>query len=353
MTRCSGCGEKHNKPTGFGCLTRLRNLGPAAMSLYPGIERQSPQYLKKLEEEIAKLRLGQQQQDTPGAGSEVNGAVGGVPPEGGKSNISDILPVLSDIATQLQGLPAVLRHVAQTAPSLATSTTPTAPPTVNNPGTSSSATSASTMCPQLSGQIVPPQTDSGRMLHPEIYIAAKKLTIPLEHVDLKGFDRKTVDLHDFVYGCIKVLLAMQNGGDPRLPSYIRHLDHIFSRLQSKRYGIKGALEYNMEIVSEIIMGERQDFSVDPIVSGLHFTANKFFSEEFNSKGKGGQAPGARRKEGPSTGKNTSITVPSDFPADICYYFNYHNCKNQNCGKKHVCRKCSGKHRSAGCYESRD
>lgn len=189
--------------------------------------------------------------------------------------------------------------------------------------------------------------EEGRQLRPETYSQS----------ELKGRNRDytKLDTVDLLYGWVSVAeYLLKSGGD--LHSYIRHLKFAAGMLHSRRFYDSGAVEYDRYIIDKHIQGKSGGFDPDPIGSSLTFSTRTIPDSVDLCQGasltKGTLSYVAskqtKRRGGRSARTGRSDEVPSDFPSDICFYFNYRLCHDENCPKAHVCRKCNGCHRADSC-----
>ena len=338
------------------------------MSLIEGKERSSPEYLKELEERYSKLKILNQaneeefaklqQKFTDIAGSSTASAPMETGDNARKEGNYDILSALKGIDTGMATLAAKFAQLEIKQKDLSTGGAVEA-----STGTMSGITTPASACCEVSNH-VSKLRHKGRQFRPEIYILSKKLAVPIDEVELKLNDRDKIDFTDLTYGFIKVLVHLLNSKSSMLDSYIKHMEHVFTMLHSRRFHLRGAIDYNMNIVDEIVQGTKPDFSVDIILSELSFAPAKLlFSEEKYQKSSEFTRPWNRRRgrgsDNRSQGRSGSdtwgdkpdknIQVPDDFPKELCYYFNYYSCDNK-CGRDHRCRKCNGRHPSKGCWE---
>lgn len=164
-----------------------------------------------------------------------------------------------------------------------------------------------------------------------------------------------MDTVDLFYGWVSVANHICNsGGDIR--SYLRHLKFATEMLQTRRFYDISAIKYDRLIVDKYVMGKSTGFEPDSVLSSLTFSA-KVIPETTElchgaSLTKGVVSyPATRTARKRRAGQQRrSEEVPLDFPAEICFFYNYRQCNDEACNKSHVCRKCGGKHRADSCRE---
>lgn len=190
----------------------------------------------------------------------------------------------------------------------------------------------------------------GRPLRPETYSQA----------DQKGGKRdfNRMDTLDLFYGwtCVADYL-INSGGDIR--SYISHIKFATQMLHSRHFYDSGAILYDRQIIDRVVEGRSRSFAPDTVVSSLTFSP-RLIPENIElchgaslTKGVRSFAAKAKQKKRPQSGYRGGVKsdeIPQDFPSDICFYFNYRHCTDENCPRSHICQKCHGKHRADSCKE---
>lgn len=141
-----------------------------------------------------------------------------------------------------------------------------------------------------------------------------------------------------------------------MASYINHLKFASGMLHSHRFYDAGAIEYDRYIVDKFLKSKSGKFDPDPVGSSLTFSP-RIIPDSVDlclgaslTKGTHSYIATKPPRRPAVRGARTSRSdeVPSDFPADICFLFNYRQCNDDNCTKSHVCRKCNGRHRADSC-----
>lgn len=367
---------------GVRCKIRAEILA-TDMSLIEGLERSSPEYLKALEEELAQARVAHKTLEDELDDLKSDKASAGIvkmDPD------SPILRAITDRLASLElsikksgdpvttGTPAPpLRyiHVPTTVPPAPTTTvSPTSGITPSH--TLSVTTSGTTMTTHVSpspsgtGTAVTPHvvpahalggplttalhrigsTDPGigREYDPSVYVLLTK-----NAADAKNFDRSKMDLNDLLYGWTKMAtMIVNNAGDIR--AYISHLAFAAEMFHSRKFSVKGLVDYDAYIVSRVLSGAMPGFGPDPIGASLHFSPNVIQELPQNITGyaqRQGRGRKNYRRRGQGNSSEEKVEIPSDFPADICYLYNYRSCPG-NCGRNHICRVCRAKHEARTC-----
>lgn len=180
----------------------------------------------------------------------------------------------------------------------------------------------------------------GREFDPFTYVLATKNSI-----EVKSFYRTKMDLNDLFFGWTKVAtMILDTAGDIR--SYIKHLSFAAEMYHSCKFSVKGLIDYDAYIVQRVMNGSMPAFGPDPIGASLHFSPNVLqeTSPSFTTRSGRGRRGGRRFRP---NNQDDKVDIPSDFPPEICYLYNYRSCSG-NCGRNHVCRVCKGKHDARSC-----
>ena len=334
------------------------------MSLIPGMERSSANYLKELEDRFVALQDEKDKLELNSnniLNSKDSSLEGATAPDSNlSSQLNSLIPLMTDLCIQLKRSndnnvqPVSPPAVPVVSHSTAAPNGPLGPqPTVASPAQSAG---SSTSCAQASGppgqlgQMGPSRIDPGRLLRPEYFVFAKKNASFIQDIDVKANERKNLEIFEFIFGCVQVLKHLHLNQDSRVASYIAHLEHIFTMLMTKNYSVKSGIDYNCQIVDEVLLNLRNDFSVDSVLSQQNFLP---CHNDFNFSSRRGRGRGGSRgfNRGPPRGSQEDQGFPTQrdsVPPEICYFFNYSECRG-NCGKLHICKKCRGKHSGKGCY----
>lgn len=315
---CTRCKSKHLPPFGSRCK--------AMSSLIDGIDRDDEGYVKALEEEFAKLKLQVLKHDE----TEKSGdASGGAPLHPAVDRILDSLSDVTDRLVKLESSHVSLIHAKPT---------PSAADLMSAPLTKA-----------LSKLADSDEEDKGRPLRPETYSQS----------ELKEGKRdfSKMDTLDLFYGWICVADYLVNsGGDVK--SYISHVKFATQMLHSRHFYDTGAIHYDRQIIDRFVEGRCRTFAPDTVVSSLTFSP-RLIPETVElchgaslTKGVRSFTTKPKQRKRPQSGYRgvKSEEIPHDFPTDICFFFNYRQCTDDNCSRSHICRKCHGKHRADSCKE---
>lgn len=194
------------------------------------------------------------------------------------------------------------------------------------------------------------EDERGKVLRPETYSQSE--------LKEKVRDHNKLDTIGLFHGWVCVAqYLMLHGGD--LTSYMRHIRYATEMLHTRQFYDMGAIRYNRMIIDKYLDGKSAGFDPDPVISSLTFSS-KIIPDSVElcpgaslTKGvvsyiQSSKSAGRGRKRN-ATGRR-SDEIPPDFPQEICFMYNYRHCGEENCGKAHICRKCSGKHRADSCRE---
>lgn len=143
-----------------------------------------------------------------------------------------------------------------------------------------------------------------------------------------------------------------------MASYVHRVKYTTEMLNTRQFYNSAAVHYDRLIVNNYLSGKSKNFRPDPVSSTLAFSSGVIPESVEMCPGasitKGVVSYPVRRGRGRRNQNNFSRQrneeVPQDFPMDLCFYFNYRQCNNDNCPKAHVCRKCRGAHRADSCKE---
>lgn len=314
---CSKCKTVHTAPFGSRC----RN-----MAVVTGYSRDDQKYLKFLEDEYVR----REKEDELKIKRE--GADGGtVDPD----DIKAMSHSLREISDRLSNLETNLAKVKDTGHPLDPTATDAAADLLTAPLTRALA------------HLSMDDTDEGKPLRPETYSQS----------ELKGKNRDytKMDTVDLLFGWVSVAdFLVKSGGD--LPGYIRHLKFAAGMLHSRRFYDSGAIEYDRYIIDKFIQKKSGGFEPDSVGSTLTFSpriipdATELCHGASLTKGTHSYVASkqTKRRVGKAQKWGKTEEIPADFPSDICFFFNYRNCQDDNCPKAHVCRKCNGRHRADSC-----
>lgn len=304
------------------------------MAVIAGWDRDDPEYVKMLEEEYSrdKMELARLQALNP-EHKDDKGAIGGkigAPPVN-SDQIDTIMRSLHQITTRLDGIETSQNRAAGT------------------PSSPSSADLISSPLTKALAQLSLEEDDAGRPLRPETYCQSE--------LKPKSRDYTKMDTLDLVFGWACVIdHLLSTGGD--LTSYVRHVKYTLQMLQTRQFYDAGAIHYDRYIVDRFIRTKSHGFEPDPVGSSLCFPP-RVIPESVEICHGGSLTKGIRsvavskqtkRRKGQNSPKSGRDEVPADFPADVCFYFNYRSCNDESCPRKHICRKCHGKHRADSCRE---
>lgn len=129
-------------------------------------------------------------------------------------------------------------------------------------------------------------------------------------------------------------------------------------LHSRQFYDIAAIKYDRYIVDKFIKGA-SNFELDTVGSTLCFSpriipdgveichGGSLTKGVRSTSAPRGQSSRRRRGSASPRGYSNREEIPPDFPADVCFFFNYRQCWDENCPRNHVCRKCHGKHRADG------
>ena len=211
---------------------------------------------------------------------------------------------------------------------------------------------------QLSIAIDPtPQSSTkGLLLRPEYYI---------QHVDkgmsVKSLDHTKLTFKELMSGMGRVMLHLTTtGGD--LTAYIRHFNFLAKQASCHNFTDAAFIGYDRHVVDQVIQGSWSADNPHPtfvagdtigVSSNFHAGNMVPVTPQFvrgRGRGRGFQRRGGRYPFSPEAEKDppsTPHSVPSDFPDDLCFSWNYRVCTGK-CSKSHVCRICRGSHKAPSC-----
>lgn len=318
---CSRCKSKHIGPFGSRCK--------AAMAVLDGFDRNDPKYLKQLEDEFCELKLNMAAAAAAGGGVKPKEEPSDAPTRADMKRVMDSLNMITDRISKLETGPLPHRT-----------------------GSGDSTTTASLISDPLTkalAKLTGDEDDIGKALRPETYSQ--------HELKEKARDHNKLDTVGLFYGwvCIAQHL-MKTGGD--LASYMNHVRYATGMLHTRQFYDIGAIKYDRQIVDKYLENKSSGFAPDPVISSLTFSS-KLIPDSVElcpgaSLTKGvtsfQAAKSANRGRRRSMAGRRSDEIPPDFPHDICFWYNYRQCVDENCSKSHVCRKCSGKHRADSCRE---
>lgn len=346
-------------------------------AIIEGFDRSSAEYLKALEDELSQSRITHTalQDELETYKSDHAGASVDIKDPTMMATLKLITDRLSQVEVTLKDIKDPT-SVAASQPPLSLPTPPPVPArppvhtqgTVNMPGTQPTAGTPSqnlpSSVPTIPGSlqsgvphVIPAHaiggpltaalqrlgsTDPqlGRELDPYTYVLATKSAN-----DAKLFDRSKMDLNDLFYGWMKVATnVMKSAGDIR--SYLSHLMFCAEMYHSRKFSPKGPIDYDAYIINRVATGAVSSFGPDTIGASLHFSPNVIYEPAVSpsSPPYRGRRGGRRNRQ---YNQDDKVEIPSDFPPEICYLFNYRSCTG-NCGRNHVCRVCRGKHDARSC-----
>lgn len=308
---CTACKGRHVAPFGSKCKFKI------TMAVVAGYDRDSEEYVKMLEDEFCrnkkeKERLAREHDSKEG-----------------------ITTIASDFKLALDALSDRLRKLETS-------------PTSSDKGDISAASLFTTPLTKALARLSGDDDDEGKYYRPEYYAQ--------HEIREKGRDHNKLDSVGLFYGwtCVANYI-MKHGGN--LGSYLDHIKYASGMLNTRQFFDAGAIKYDRMIVDRFLEGKSSSFAPDPVLSSLTFSSRIIpdsselchgasltkgvTSYPTNRPNRGKKRPGqSRRYE----------DVPADFPADICFYFNYRRCYDENCPKSHTCRRCGGKHRADACQD---
>lgn len=139
--------------------------------------------------------------------------------------------------------------------------------------------------------------------------------------------------------------------------YLDHLKYAAGMLHTLQFYDLGAVKYDRMVIDKYLDKKSSTFAPDPFISTLTFSSHVIPDSSKLCHGasltKGVQSYqvnktlGRRKRVGQP---RRSDEVPFDFPNDVCFYYNYQQCADDNCSKTHTCRKCGARHRADTCRE---
>lgn len=322
LKNCTKCNSRHTAPFGSRCKTE--------MAVIEGFSRDDPKYLKQLEDEYCELKQ--------------NAATAAAAMGGGKVKAETDLPTKADMIKVMDSLHQITDRISK----LETGTDKHKP----DPGDAglSAATLITAPLTKALAKLTGEEDERGKVLRPETYSQ--------HDLKEKGRDHNKLDTIGLFYGWVCVAQhLMEHGGN--LPSYMRHIRYATEMLHTRQFYDVGAIKYDRLIIDRYLEGKAAGFDPDPVISSLTFSS-KIIPDSVDlcpgaSLTKGvtsyiqtSKSTGRGRRRNPTTRRSDEI--PTDFPQDICFMYNYRFCGDENCSKSHVCRKCSGKHRADNCRE---
>lgn len=165
-----------------------------------------------------------------------------------------------------------------------------------------------------------------------------------------------MDAVGLFYGWTCVAKYIQSHGDD-VGSYLDHLKYTAGMLHTRQFYDMGAIKYDHMIVDKYLETKASTFTPDPVILSLTFSSRVIPDNSDMCHGasltKGvhsyqiNKAAGKKKRPGQS---RRADEVPLDFPSDICFFYNYRQCGDDNCLKSHTCRRCGAKHRADTCRE---
>lgn len=345
------------------------------MALIPGYDRASAEYLKAIEDELSQKRVSQlalEDELDHLKSDHATGTTKDVKDPTLMATLKTITDRLAKLETGTTSPPPPLPPPPVPPVTLATTAAATTAATTSTASTAT--TTAASTSPVLAGSGLPISSSSstlhghsismtpaqalgvpltatlqrigstelqlGREYDPYSYVLATK-----NATDAKIFDRTKMDLNDLFYGWMKVAtMVLNTAGDIR--SYLSHLSFSSEMYHSRKFSVKGLIDYDAYIVQSVVNGTMPCFKPDPIGASLHFSPNVIqdISPSFPFRSGRGRRGGRRMRQNYQEEK---LEIPSDFPPEICYLYNYRSCQG-NCGRNHVCRVCKGKHDARSC-----
>lgn len=314
LKNCNACKTKHLGPFGSRCKNRM------AETVVPGYDRDDKAYLAFLEDEFTRRKR------------EDERKIKYDPSESGNAKeLADINQTLKMITDRIGSLET---KVSSSGGDHSTDHSPAS--LISDPLTTALA------------KLVGEETDKGRHFRPETYAQSETKD--------RNRDSSKMDLIDLFYGwsCIAEKLA-SSGGD--IESYLRHVRFATEMMHTRKFYDSGAIKYDRLIIDKYVAGKSSRFEPDTVLSSLSFSAN-VIPEGLDlchgaslTKGVISYQPAKPRKRRvPQQVQRKSEEVPPDFPADVCFFYNYRQCYDDNCTRAHTCRKCGAKHRADTCKE---
>ena len=205
---CASCGISHFGYRGLRCALRVSAITEKSgkMSLIPGLERSSANYLKELEDRFVALQDEKDKLElnsSNSSNSKDSSLEGATAPDSNlSSQLHSLIPLMTDLCIQMKrSNDKNVQPVSPPAVPVASQST-AAPngPLGPQPTVASLAQSAglSTSCAQTSGppgqlgQMGPSRIDPGRLLRPEYFVFAKKNASFIQDIDVKANERKNL-----------------------------------------------------------------------------------------------------------------------------------------------------------------
>lgn len=156
-----------------------------------------------------------------------------------------------------------------------------------------------------------------------------------------------MSLPDLNYGMLCVLEQLLLSGNESWHSYIQHMKFVARQSLGRNYVDQAFVGYDRMVVDKYLQDTHKGFAAGDVlsVSSNFHAAN--FRKDFGKPFK--KSPKARNQRTPRVEGSSDefIEIPSDWPDDICFYFNRRRCYGR-CSRSHVFRKCRGVHRDTEC-----
>lgn len=178
----------------------------------------------------------------------------------------------------------------------------------------------------------------GMQYRPEYHYQHK-----LENVPIKQLDHRKLTFKQLIYGMTCVAhYVLSTGGN--VDSYLQHMEFVSRHSSDNSFLDCSYSEYDKCVIDNFLKSPLGGFNVaDSTAIGYAFHPGKLnqdYVEKLNNPGKQKRRFGKRMA--------AKGEIPDGYPEGNCFHWNYRNCTNTSCQRKHVCRICEGHHKAVGC-----
>lgn len=162
---------------------------------------------------------------------------------------------------------------------------------------------------------------------------------PHNHVENSHWDK--LSFREFILGLCRVTIYLDELNVPSL-LHKRHVEFILEMAASNVYTTEAFLRYDHYVSTLVVEGKLHDW----VPSHSH-AQNLYFNRVYSFE----HVHAARKKSGYSYKSSTSPPKTwwlENWPAGICYCYNWRSCNRIKCNNRHECVECGGDHTAMVC-----
>lgn len=186
----------------------------------------------------------------------------------------------------------------------------------------------------------------GMVYRPEFHAQHK-----LKDVPVKTIDHQKMSLQELNYGMLCVLEHLLLSGSEAWSTYLQHMKFVLRQAVNKSYTDGAYVGYDRMVVDRFLQDKKHGFVAGDMLSvSSNFHAANFRKETIKTTRKTGRR--AQRPSKSDGGWEEPVEIPTDWPDDICFYFNRRRCYGR-CVRSHICKKCKGNHKDLDCKETKN